>query len=124
MPGIETTYFEPEIAEFIHEPWRHISGLDSYAGINSRMPADQNVGLFWNRGGTGPAIDCGRHCRRFKWPLTCAKHPIRHSRSSMNLRRRESPGDTARIAALSAKQAPTAIIGCPHLTIPGRAYGD
>jgi hypothetical protein len=28
---------------FIHEPWRHISGL-------ARMPADQNVGLFWNRG--------------------------------------------------------------------------
>jgi hypothetical protein len=58
-------YFEPEIAEFIHEPWRHISGLDSYAGINSRMPADQNVGMFWNRGGTGPAIGCGLHCRRF-----------------------------------------------------------
>jgi hypothetical protein len=33
-------------------------------------------------------------------------------------------GDTARIAALSANQAPAAIIGCPHLTIPGRSYGD
>jgi hypothetical protein len=52
--GIETNYFEPEIAEFIHAPWRHISGLDSYAGINSRMPADQNVGLFWNRGALAP----------------------------------------------------------------------
>jgi coenzyme F420-reducing hydrogenase gamma subunit len=31
----------------------------------------------------------------------------------MNLRRWESPRDTARIAALSADQAPTAIIGCP-----------
>jgi hypothetical protein len=30
------------------------------------------------------------------------------------LRRCESPGDTARIAALSPDQAPTAIIGCPH----------
>jgi hypothetical protein len=34
----------------------------------------------------------------------------------MNLRRCESPGDIARIAALSADQAPTAIIGCPHMT--------
>jgi hypothetical protein len=25
VPDIETNYFEPEIAEFIHEPWRHIS---------------------------------------------------------------------------------------------------
>src|ERR1700730_9947591 len=36
----------------------------------------------------------------------------------MNLRRRKSPGDIARIAALSADQAPTAIIGCPHMTEP------
>src|SRR6202023_1949669 len=36
----------------------------------------------------------------------------------MNLRRCESPGDIARIAALSADQAPTAIIGCPHMTMP------
>src|ERR1019366_2816566 len=34
------------------------------------------------------------------------------------LRRCESPADTARIAALSADQAPTAIIGCPHMTKP------
>jgi hypothetical protein len=34
----------------------------------------------------------------------------------MNLRRCESPGDSARIAALSADQAPTAIIGCPDMT--------
>jgi hypothetical protein len=31
------------------------------------------------------------------------------------LRWRESPGNAARIAALSADQAPTAIIGCPHM---------
>jgi cytolysin (calcineurin-like family phosphatase) len=36
----------------------------------------------------------------------------------MNLRRCESPGDTARIAALSADQAPTAIIGSPHMGLP------
>ena len=33
-----------------------------------------------------------------------------------SLRRCESPGETAPIAALSADQAPTAIIGCPHMT--------
>jgi hypothetical protein len=31
------------------------------------------------------------------------------------LRRCESPGDATRIAALSADQAPTAIIGCPPI---------
>ena len=36
----------------------------------------------------------------------------------MILRRCESPGDTARIAPLSADQAPTAIIGCPHMAEP------
>jgi transposase len=36
----------------------------------------------------------------------------------MNLRRCESPGNAARIAALSADHAPTAIIGCPHTTMP------
>src|ERR1700720_2216546 len=35
----------------------------------------------------------------------------------MNLRRCESPGDIPRIAALSAGQAPPAIIGCPHMTL-------
>jgi hypothetical protein len=33
----------------------------------------------------------------------------------MNLRRCESPGNAARIAALSADKAPTAIIGCPDM---------
>ena len=33
----------------------------------------------------------------------------------MSLRWCESPGTAARIAALSADQAPTAIIGCPHM---------
>jgi len=30
----------------------------------------------------------------------------------------ESPGNVALIATLSADQAPTAIIGCPHPTVP------
>jgi hypothetical protein len=36
----------------------------------------------------------------------------------MNLRRFESPGNAARIAVLSAGQAPTAIIGCPNMRTP------
>jgi hypothetical protein len=54
MPGIETNDFEPEIAEFMHQPWRHRSGLDPYAGVIPRMPADQNGDLFWNRGALTP----------------------------------------------------------------------
>jgi hypothetical protein len=49
VPGIETNDFEPEIAEFVHEPWRHRSSLDPYPSVISRMPADQNADLFWNR---------------------------------------------------------------------------
>ena len=37
----------------------------------------------------------------------------------MSLRWCESPGNAARIAALSAEQAPTAIIGCPHHHVRG-----
>ncbi len=36
----------------------------------------------------------------------------------MSLRWLESPGNAALIATLSADQAPTAIIGCPHPTVP------
>jgi hypothetical protein len=54
MPGIETNDFEPEIAEFMHQPWRHRSGLDPYTGVIPRMPADQNGDLFWNRGALTP----------------------------------------------------------------------
>jgi len=34
------------IAEFMHQPWRHRSGLDPYAGLVPRMPVDQNGDLF------------------------------------------------------------------------------
>ena len=34
----------------------------------------------------------------------------------------ESPGNAARTAVLSADAAPIAIIGCPHLTTPVRAF--
>jgi len=54
VPGIETNDFEPEIAQFMHQPWRHRSGLDPYAGIVPRMPAGQNAYLFWNRGALTP----------------------------------------------------------------------
>jgi hypothetical protein len=62
--------------------------------------------------------------RRCKWPLSCEKLPIRQSGSSLNRRRCESPGDTARIPALWPDQAPTAMIKCPRMTIPGRSYAD
>jgi hypothetical protein len=54
MPGVETNDFEPEIAEFMHQPWRHRSGLDPYAGVIPRMPADQNADLFWICGALAP----------------------------------------------------------------------
>ena len=66
MPGIETNDFEPEIAEFMHQPWRHRSGLDPNAGVIPRVPAHQNADLFWELWGTGPAIVFGRRRRRRK----------------------------------------------------------
>ena len=54
LPGIETNDFEPEIAKFMHEPWRHRSGFDPYPGVIPRMPADQNADLFWNCGTLAP----------------------------------------------------------------------
>jgi hypothetical protein len=61
MPGIQTNDFEPEIAEFMHEPWRHRSGLDPYASVIPRMPAHQTpicsgiVG-HWPRHSLRPAL--------------------------------------------------------------------
>jgi hypothetical protein len=46
------------------------------------------------------------------------KYPIQQSGSSMNLQLCEIPSNAARAAALSADQAPTAIIGCPYMTEP------
>ena len=42
--------------------------------------------------------------------------------SSMELQRCESRGNPAQIAALSTNQAPTAIIGCLHMTLPFRTH--
>jgi hypothetical protein len=56
VPGIETNDFEPEIAEFMHQPWRRRSGLDPYTGVIPRMPADQYGDLFWNRGALTPPM--------------------------------------------------------------------
>jgi hypothetical protein len=54
MPGIETYDFEPKIAEFMHQPWRHRSGLDSYADVISRMPQHHIADLFRDRGTLAP----------------------------------------------------------------------
>ena len=51
---VEANDFKPQIAEFMHEPWRHRSGLDPQTCIISRMPADQNPDLFWNGGALAP----------------------------------------------------------------------
>ncbi len=115
--------FEPEIAEFVHEPWRHRSRSRSLCGHHPpHGDAPQRRSVLEPRG-TGLAIVCNRHCRRRKWPSSSTKRPIQQSGSSMNLRRCESPGNAARIAALSADQAPTAIIGCPHMTEPCDVLG-
>ena len=66
VPCIKTNDFEPEIAEFMHEPRRHRSGPDPYAGAIPRMPADQNADLFLDLWGTGPAIVSDRRRRRRK----------------------------------------------------------
>jgi hypothetical protein len=48
MPGVKTHNFEAAIAEFMHEPWRHPSSFDSYAGVVSCMPTHHSIDLFWN----------------------------------------------------------------------------
>jgi NAD(P)H-dependent FMN reductase len=60
----------------------------------------------WNPRGTDPAIVFGRYCRRHNRPSLSAKRPIQQSGSSMILRRCESPGDTARIAARRIRRRP------------------
>src|ERR1700730_13269682 len=54
VPGIETNDFEPEIAEFVHEPWRHRSGLDPYAGVIPCVPTHETADLFRNRRALAP----------------------------------------------------------------------
>ena len=38
MAGVKTRNFEAEIAEFMHEPWRHRTSFDSYAGVILMTP--------------------------------------------------------------------------------------
>ena len=54
MPGIETNDFEAESTKFMHEPWRHRSGLYPYAGVTPRMPAYQHADLFRICGALAP----------------------------------------------------------------------
>ncbi|MDQ6702695.1 MAG: hypothetical protein M3Z96_06130 [Pseudomonadota bacterium] len=48
MPGVKTHNFEAEIAEFMHEPWRHRSSFDPYASVISCIPTHHSINLFWN----------------------------------------------------------------------------
>jgi hypothetical protein len=54
MPGIKTHNFEAEIAEFMHEPWRHRSSFDSYVGVIPRIATHQSADLFWICGALAP----------------------------------------------------------------------
>ena len=113
MPGVKTHNFEAEIAEFMHEPWRHRSSFNSYAGVVSCMPTHHSIDLFWN----------GRALATPQPPTGIVDHAdgghlLRNIQASKTGHRAESPGDTARIAALLADHAPTAIIGCPDLSMP------
>jgi hypothetical protein len=48
MPGVKRRNFDAEIAEFMHEPWRHRTSFDSYAGVISCIPMHHSIDLFWN----------------------------------------------------------------------------
>jgi len=54
VPGVETNDFEAKSAKFMHEPWRHRSGLYPNAGVIPSMPADQNADLFRICGALAP----------------------------------------------------------------------
>jgi hypothetical protein len=54
MPGVKTHSFEAEVAEFVHEPWRHRSSFDPYASVISCIPTHRSIDLFWNRGALTP----------------------------------------------------------------------
>ena len=46
MPGVKK--FEAEVAEFMHEPWRHRSSFDPYASVIFWIPTRHIIDLFWN----------------------------------------------------------------------------
>ena len=48
MPGVKIHNFEAEIAEFMHELWRHRSSFDPYAGVISGIPTHHSTDPFWN----------------------------------------------------------------------------
>jgi hypothetical protein len=50
VPRIEANHFEAEIAQFMHNPWRHRAGFDPYPSLVARVSAQVDADLFWNRG--------------------------------------------------------------------------
>ena len=49
MPRVEANHLEAEIAQFMHNPWRHGAGFDPYPSIVARVSAQGGADLFWNR---------------------------------------------------------------------------
>jgi hypothetical protein len=46
MPRVEANHLEAEIAQFMHNPWRHGAGFDPYPSIVARVSAQGGADLF------------------------------------------------------------------------------
>src|SRR5580692_2469694 len=46
MPGVKACDFEPPAAQFVHQPWRHGTGLDADTRILFGMPTYHPLDLF------------------------------------------------------------------------------
>ena len=46
MPGVKACDFEPPAAQFVHQPWRHGTGLDADTRILLGMPTYHPLDLF------------------------------------------------------------------------------
>jgi hypothetical protein len=107
VPGTEKNDLEPEIADTSHGAIAPVS-----IPMRASSPACRRTKTPICSGtvGTGSARVCGQHGQRRKSPSSSVKRPIQQSGSLMTSDVRIT-GNAARIAALSADQAPTAIIG-------------
>jgi hypothetical protein len=54
MPRIEANHLEAEIAQFMHNPWRHGAGFDPYPSFVARVSAQGDADLFWKREALAP----------------------------------------------------------------------
>jgi len=107
VPSVETNDFKSESAEFMHKPWRHRASLDPNAGVIPRMSTHRCGNLFRRRGALATPqsapdiVDDANGCHFLRNVQT---PEVGHHCG--NLRWRETPGNAARIAALSDDRAP------------------